>query len=104
MTGELRKRAESLQIEDVDWYIQAYMRCCARIEDEQRRSAGKNLGRLQHHLQILFEKIVADIGDEKTKRAQTRAAAAAINHAVSDHELPREMLRHYADDEEPESA
>ena len=104
MTGELKRRAQALEIEDLDWYIEAYMRCCARIEDEEKRSGGKNLTRLQRNLQTLFDKIIPLLEEDKANRERARATAAAINHAVSDHHLPREMLRPYAADKPTESA
>lgn len=82
-------------IQDTDWYLAAYMRCCLRIEDEEKRSGGKNLERLQRRLQALFDKLVKDLEDDRDKARKEREAARAINHAVTDRGLPRTMLRVY---------
>lgn len=93
--SQLKKRCEVKQIEDWDWYLEAYMRCCHRIEDEQRRSGGKNLERLQRHLQALYEKCIQGLEEDRARARKERAAAIAINHAITDHHLPRSMLRKY---------
>ena len=104
MIGPLKERAQTLQIEDVEWYLEAYARAAARFALEEKRSGGKNLERRGRHLQVLYDKIVASLEDERTKAAHATAAAIAINHAVSDHGYPREMLRDYTGDKDRDSA
>lgn len=98
MTGNLKERAKVLELEDLDWYMDAYMRAAQRLNDEEKRPTGINVERLQRHLQALFEKIDAAIEDERTRKQQQRAAATAINHAITDRHLPK-TLRIYPDKE-----
>jgi hypothetical protein len=104
MVGNLRKRAQLLGIEDLNWYLDAYMRAATRLNTEERKPTGLNVEKLQRRLQALFDKIEASLEDEKTKTNQKRATQIAINHSISDHHLPRELLQPYGLDDDRDSA
>jgi hypothetical protein len=95
MPGNLKPRAIVKQIEDPEWYRQAYLRAAGRFSQEEKRGNAKNMERLARRLQALYEQIVRDLENDPKKDAKAKAAATAINHAVSDHRLPRILLRPY---------
>lgn len=89
MVGTLEQRARTLQIEDVDWYLEAYARAARRLETEEKRTHGKNIERLQRNLQALFDKIVEGLELDKPAQDRRRATALAINGAITDYGHPR---------------
>lgn len=89
MTSELKRRAKLLEIADLNWYLDAYMRTAVRLNDEEKRPTGLNIERLQRRLEHLFEKIIAGFQEEKAREQAARAIEIAINHCITDHNLPK---------------
>jgi len=104
MPGELRRRCEVLEITDVQWFYDAYTRAALRIEDEQKKGDRKNLERLGRRLQALYDVIEKDLEAGYERRMKARAAAIAINHAISDRGFPKTLCQHWEGDDPAESA
>lgn len=92
---KLKDRAKLLQIEDPQWYFDAYLRATDRLRDEAKRPKGLNAERLARRLQHLYDKCVGIIEDDKLYQQKARATEIAINHAVTDHGFPRSLCKDY---------
>jgi hypothetical protein len=93
--SRLKPRCVVKHIEDPDWYMKAYLRAAARFDYEEKRGDAKSLEHIARRLQALYDKIVQELEGDRQKTEKAKAAAIAINHALTDYHLPRAMTRNY---------